>query len=169
MKKVGELSHILFADRQARRGLTPPWANGKNGKEYRATMGRKPIGGIFSVGVEEPYRWKDSVQSDAEIRIWAADGIAQGLRPWFTKFNAKPFDKRWMPVVESIYEWHWKNEKYLRNEENLARVADRLFAANSALLRRRPSERAGGRSATRFLSGLGRVTDTLRDGARGAP
>ena len=31
-------------------------------------MGRRPIGGIFSVGVEEPYRWKDSVQSEPEIR-----------------------------------------------------------------------------------------------------
>lgn len=122
MKTVGELAETLFADRQARRGVMLPWANGKNGKEYRSTMGRKPIGGIFSVGVEEPYRWKDSVQAEAEIRIWVADGIAQGLRPWFTKFNAKPYDKRWMPVVESIYNWHWKNEKYLRNEEPLARV-----------------------------------------------
>jgi hypothetical protein len=123
MKTVGELSHTLFADRQARRGVMAPWANGKNGKEYRATMGSKPIGGIFSVGVEEPYRWKDSVQSEAEIRIWVADGIAQGLRPWFTKFNAKPYDKRWMPVVEDIYGWHYRNEKYLRNEQSLARVA----------------------------------------------
>ena len=39
MKTVGELAPSLFADRQARRGLMPPWANGKNGKEYRATMG----------------------------------------------------------------------------------------------------------------------------------
>jgi hypothetical protein len=73
--------------------------------------------------VEEPYRWKDSVQSDAEIRLWAHDGIAHGLRPWFTKFNAKPIDERWMPVVSNIFEWHWKNEKFLRNEENLAKVA----------------------------------------------
>ena len=123
MKTVGELSQTLFADKQARRGTMPPWGNGKNGKEYRSTMGRKPIGGIFSVGVEEPYRWKDSVQSDAEIRLWAHDGIAHGLRPWFTKFNAKPMDERWMPVVENIFDWHWKNEKFLRNEQNLAKVA----------------------------------------------
>ncbi len=123
MATVGKLAPILFADKQARRGLLPPWGNGKNGKEYRSTMGRKPIGGIFSVGVEEPYRWKDSVQSAAEIQVWAVDGIAQGLRPWFTKFNAKPIDKRWMPVVKDIYTWHWKNESYLRNEANLARVA----------------------------------------------
>ncbi|MCW5965878.1 MAG: beta-galactosidase trimerization domain-containing protein [Bryobacterales bacterium] len=123
MKTVGGLAETLFADRQARRGLMPPWSNGKNGKEYRSTMGNKAIGGIFSVGVEEPYRWKDSVQSEAEIRVWVADGIAHDLRPWFTKFNAKPIDKRWMPVVESIYQWHWKSERYLRNTRSLARAA----------------------------------------------
>jgi hypothetical protein len=122
MKHIGELSPTLFADRQARSGLMPPWANGKNAKEYRATMGNKPVGGIFSVGVEERLRWKDSVQSADEIRLWVADGIAHGLRPWFTKFNAKPLDPRWMPVVESIYKWHHANEAYLRNERSLARV-----------------------------------------------
>jgi hypothetical protein len=100
----------------------PSWANGKNGKEYRATLGRKAIVGIFSVGLEEKYRWKDSVQSDDEIRMWVADGIAHDLRPWFTKFDCKVIDPRWMPVVEEIYKWHAANETYLRNERPLARV-----------------------------------------------
>jgi len=123
MKTVGEMAPILFADRQARRGVQLPWANGKNGKEYRAGLGMKPIGGLVSVGLEEPYRWKDSVQSGTELRIWFADAIANGLRPWFVKFNAKPFDKRWMPVIESIYKWHWRNESYFRNTEPVADVA----------------------------------------------
>ncbi len=123
MKTIGELAPILFADRQARSGLAAPWANGKNGKEYRSTMGRKPIGGIFSVGVEEPYRWKDSVQSGPEIRLWVLDGIANGLRPWFTKFAGDLHDRRWLPVVEEVYGWHYRNERYLRNEAPLARVA----------------------------------------------
>jgi hypothetical protein len=122
MKTIGELAPTLFADRQARRGVAPPWENGKNGKEYRATMGSKAIAGICSVGLEEPYRWKDSVQGGDEIRLWMVDGIAQGLRPWFTKFNAKPIDHRWMPAVEEVYVWHHKNERYLRNEKPLARV-----------------------------------------------
>jgi hypothetical protein len=122
MKKIGELAPTLMADRQARRGVMPPWANGKNGKEYRAAMGRKPIVGIFSVGLEEPYRWKDSVQSDAEIRLWVADGIANGLRPWFTKFSGVLHDPRWLPVVEEIYRRCAGWEKYLRNETPLARV-----------------------------------------------
>jgi Hypothetical glycosyl hydrolase 6/Beta-galactosidase trimerisation domain len=123
MKTAGELADTLFADRQARRGLMVPWASGKSGKEYRAALGRKPVVGIFSVGLEEPYRWKDSVQSDAEIRIWVADGIANGLRPWFTKFAGTLHDRRWLNVVEDIYNWHYRSEPYLRNEEPLARVA----------------------------------------------
>ena len=123
MKTVGEMAPILFADRQARSGVAAPWANGKNGKEYRATMGRKPVGGIFSVGVEEPYRWKDSVQSGAEIRLWALDGVANGLRPWFTKFSGTLHDRRWLPVVEDLYGWLYRNERYLRNVEPVARVA----------------------------------------------
>jgi hypothetical protein len=122
MQRIGELAPTLMADRQARRGLMPIWANGKNGKEYRATMGRKPIVGIFSVGVEEPYRWKDSVQNEAEIRLWVADGVANGLRPWFTKFSGVVHDQRWLKPVEDLYRRYARWEKYLRNERPLARV-----------------------------------------------
>ena len=34
MKHIGELAPTLFADRQARSGLSAPWSNGKNAKEY---------------------------------------------------------------------------------------------------------------------------------------
>jgi hypothetical protein len=122
MKTIGELAPTLFADRQGRTGPVAPWSNGKNGKEYRAAMGKKAIVGIFSVGIEDKNRWKDSVQSADETRLWVADGIAQGLRPWFTKFNAKVIDRRWLPVVEEIYLWHFANQVYLRNQENFARV-----------------------------------------------
>ena len=122
MKRIGELAPTLMADHQARRGVMPPWGNGKRGKEFRATMGRKPIVGIFSVGLEEPYRWKDSVQNGAEIRLWAIDGIANGLRPWFTKFAGSINDPRWLKPVEDLYRWCAANERHLRNERPLARV-----------------------------------------------
>jgi hypothetical protein len=123
LKTAATLADIQFADYQARRGLMPPWANGRRAKEYRSVMGRKPIGGIFSVGIEEPYRWKDSVQSEPEIRLWVAEGTANGARPWVTKFSGVLYDRRWLPIVERIYDWHHRHEKYLRNEAPLARVA----------------------------------------------
>ena len=123
MKTAGALAEIQFADFQARRGLTPPWANGRRAKEFRSVMGRRPVGGIFSVGLEEPYRWKDSVQSEPEIRLWVAEGTAHGMRPWVTKFSGVLYDRRWLPMVERIYDWHYRHERYLRNEVPLARVA----------------------------------------------
>jgi hypothetical protein len=122
MKAIAGLAPTMVADRQSRRGLMAPWANGKNGKEYRATMGSRAIAGMFNVGIDDEHRWKDSVQNGDEIRLWAADGIAQGLRPWFIKFNAKPIDRRWLPVVQEIFAWHYANERYLRNLRPLARV-----------------------------------------------
>jgi hypothetical protein len=120
--KIGNQSPMLVADRQARRGLMPPWMMGKTAKEFRATMGQKPVIGLFGVGLEEPYRWKDSVQSDAEIRIWALEGIANGMRPWFSKFSGTLHDKRWLQCVEDLYTWAAQNERYLRHEKSLAQV-----------------------------------------------
>lgn len=122
MKQIGERAPMLMADRQARRGLMAPWAIGMNAKEYRAALGTKPIVGIFSVGVEEPYRWKDSVQGPDEIRLWVADLVANGMRPWFTKFGGVLHDERWLEPVESIYRRLAGWEVYLRNERPLAQV-----------------------------------------------
>jgi hypothetical protein len=123
MKTAAELADIQFADYQARRGLVPPWANGRRAKEFRAVMGQRPVAGIFSVGVEEPYRWKDSVQSEPEVKLWVAEATANGMRPWVTKFSGVLYDRRWLPVVERIYDWHYRHESYLRNTRSLARVA----------------------------------------------
>jgi hypothetical protein len=119
---TGQLSDIVFTDHQARSGATMPWSNGMVAKELRASIGMKPLGGIFSVGVEEQYRWKDSVQTEAEIRIWVAEGTANGMRPWFTKFSGVLYDRRWLDTVDKIYQVHYRNERYLRNTKPLARV-----------------------------------------------
>jgi hypothetical protein len=122
MKTFGRLAPGAIADRQSRRGLMAPWMAGKSAKEYRSTMGMRPVVGLTSVGIDDKNRWKDSVQNGDEIRLWMVDGMAQNFRPAFTKFNAKPFDMRWFPVIEGVFNWHHANERYLRNERSLARV-----------------------------------------------
>jgi hypothetical protein len=119
---TGKLSDIVFTDHQARSGVIPPWSNGKVAKELRASIGMKPLGGIFSVGIEEQYRWKDSVQSEAEIRVWVAEATANGMRPWFTKFSGVLYDRRWLDTVDKIYQVLYRNEQYLRNVSPMARV-----------------------------------------------
>ena len=57
------------------------------------------------------------------MRLWVAEGTANGMRPWVTKFSGVLHDPRWLPAVERIYGWHHQHERYLRNEAPLARVA----------------------------------------------
>ena len=121
--EISRRAPMLAADRQARHGLAAPWLVGKSGKEYRATMGTKPVIGLFGIGLEEQYRWKDSVNSNAEIRIWAIDAIANNMRPWFTKFSATLHDERWLKTIDDLYVWSDENQRYLSNRRPLARVA----------------------------------------------
>lgn len=119
---IGEQSDIVLSDMQFRSGPFPPWANGKSAKELRAVMGMKPLVNIFSIAASGPNRWMDSVQTEAELRIWAAEGVANGMRPCVVKFGAVPNDKRWVPVIEKMYNAYYRNERYLRNVAPIANV-----------------------------------------------
>ncbi len=120
---VSEFAPILFVDHQARRGIQPHWAAGRNAKRMRGAMGDRPIGGLSSVGLEEAHRWKDSVQNPAEMELWVADGIAHGLRPWYTKFNAGIHDSRWLDPVAQMFATHRKLEPHLEGTVPSAEIA----------------------------------------------
>ncbi|HZZ28374.1 MAG TPA: alpha-amylase family protein [Pirellulales bacterium] len=123
MTEIGQRAHMVAADRQGRNSaVLPPWAAGWNAKVFRSVMDNRPVAGITSVGSDDAHRWKDSVQSPAELQLWMHQCIAQGMRPWVVKFCGTLYDRRWVPPVEAAYAWHAANEKYLRNTRNLARV-----------------------------------------------
>jgi hypothetical protein len=115
MSKVRARARTLYLDYQGRRGLTAPWMAGKKGKELSAVLGVKPAGITFSVGYEEPYRWKDSVTTGPEVKVWVSDGVAHGLRPKMAKFAGVLHDRRWLKPVEELYTFLARAEPYLRN------------------------------------------------------
>lgn len=119
MSKVG----ILFADHQGRRENEPLTSSAECAKMFTGAAEGRPVGGIFSVGLEGRHRWKDSVQSPAEITAWVAESVAHGMRPWWTKFGATIPDSRWLGVVRDTYRWLAECEPYLRNQRSLATTA----------------------------------------------
>ncbi len=123
LDEVKRYCPILFVDHQGRTGVVPIWSAGRDGKRMRGVMGNKPIGLVTSTSIEEKWRWKDSVQSPEEIRMWMIDGLAHGLRPWFTKFNAKVHDSRWLPPIAETFALHAKLEPDLAPLEPTAEIA----------------------------------------------
>ncbi|HEY4235585.1 MAG TPA: beta-galactosidase trimerization domain-containing protein [Lacipirellulaceae bacterium] len=124
MTQIGQRAGMVAADRQGRSSsVVPPWMAGWNAKVFRSVMDEKPVAGITSVGSDDAHRWKDSVQSAAELRVWMLETIAHGMRPWVVKFCGTLYDRRWIPVVEEIFKWHAANAQHLDYRRNLARVA----------------------------------------------
>jgi hypothetical protein len=118
IEKAARLSPAYIVETQAR-GSAPPWSRGRFAKEFRAYFGKKPLIGNSNV----LHSSRRSVGSEAELRIWMLEGIANGTRPWLGKTSGVVSDTRWVSAMEKVYDWHYKNEAYLRNEENLATVA----------------------------------------------
>jgi hypothetical protein len=123
METIGRRAKMVAADRQSRKAaVMPPWAAGYNAKVFRSVMEDRPVAGICSVGVDDNHRWKDSVTSAAELKLWILECIANGMHPWVVKFCGTLYDKRWIPPTEEVFAWHAANESFLKNKRNLARV-----------------------------------------------
>jgi len=124
MTGIGQRAEMVAADRQGRTATVMlPWVASWNAKVFRSVMGDRPVAGITSVGNDDAHRWKDSVQSAAEIKMWLLECIAGGMRPWTVKFCGTLYDKRWTAPVEEVYNWHAANERFLRDRRSLTRVA----------------------------------------------
>ena len=104
-------------------------------------MGDRPIGLITSTSVEEKWRWKDSVQSPEEIRMWMTDGMAHGLRPWFTKFNGKVPDNRWVAPIAETFRLHAQLEPELAPLDPTAEIA--MLDPSTTLRSWHPDDREG--------------------------
>lgn len=120
---IRQLAPILFVDHQGRHGNELAWNAGRQGKLVRATFRDRPVGLITSLNTEGEYRWKDSIQSGPEIEQWAYDGMAHGLFPWFTKFNAVVPDTRWVDHIAAAFNMHAEIEPVLGHMRPTAEIA----------------------------------------------
>ncbi|MEK7474339.1 MAG: alpha-amylase family protein [Candidatus Coatesbacteria bacterium] len=143
MVECARRAEVMVADRQARSGATPAWMIGQSAKAYRAVLDRKPAIGLFNVGLEEAWRWKDSVQTAAELRIWSSEMIANGMVPWVCKFGGALQDERWVGPVTGILRRHRRLDGWIAGAEPVARVGV-VFSQPSAAA-------AAGREAGRAI------------------
>lgn len=120
---IKETTPILFCDHQGRDGVTVPWANGRNAKRLRGGLGDMPLGGVTGICPGDRHRWKDGVHEASELQNWVMSGAVQGLRPWFTKFNATVPDDRWVEPLIDSYLQHHKIEPGIANTKPWAEIA----------------------------------------------
>lgn len=115
---------MLVVDKQGRWDDEPAWISGQVAKRARGLWPDRPTALLSSVGTEDHVlRWKDSVTNPHELQTFIVDGFAQGARPWFSKFKADLFDRRWITPTVDAFDWHARSEAVLEGLEVTAEVA----------------------------------------------
>lgn len=117
--RAAVLSPTYISEVQSR-GNHQPWQVGYQGKRMQAVFGpTKKIIALNGMTLDS----RHSVVPEAELKMWLLGSTVNGLSPWLLKSSATNWDNRWIPAFEKVFSWHFTNEKYLKNEENLAKVA----------------------------------------------
>jgi hypothetical protein len=122
MKRIGELAPTLMADRQARRGVTVPVGEREKREGVPRDHGPQADRRHLQRRARRAVSLEGFGAERRRVQLWA-DGVANDLRPWFTKFSGTLHDERWLKPVEQCIGAMPQWEKYLRNERPSARVA----------------------------------------------
>jgi Hypothetical glycosyl hydrolase 6 len=121
---VKDLYPAFYVDKQGRAPGEAIWSAGRVGKRARGLYPDRPVTLISSVGPEHrQHRWKDSVAAPPEVQAWIADGFVHGALPWFTKFNARVADPRWVGPLAEVFTLHERAEELYGGKRPAARVA----------------------------------------------
>ena len=121
---VKGLYPAFYVDKQGRSPGEAVWAAGRVGKRARGMYPDRPVTLISSVCPEHhQHRWKDGVTSATELQAWIVDGFVHGALPWFTKFNARVPDSRWVQPLVDVFTMHERAEELYGDKVPTAGVA----------------------------------------------
>lgn len=122
-KGICERSEIVLLDNQTRLSASGFQSNGDMGKLIHGIIGwDKLIPESMAMYQSREPTFRLSSRPDAEARMWAVEGFAGTIQPWWHHISAYHEDRRQYKTAESLFRWYEKNERYLVNRTPVATV-----------------------------------------------
>jgi hypothetical protein len=122
-KAICERTEILMLDSQRRTNAGGFQANAESGKLIHGLMGWDKLipesMAMYQAG--EP-TFRLASKPEPEVRMWAVEGFAGGIQPWWHHIGAYHDDRRQYRTAESLFRWHEANEEYLVDRRPVATV-----------------------------------------------
>ncbi len=123
VRAICERAEIIMLDSQARTAARGFQANGFSGKLLHGMLGwEKLIPEATALYQHARPAFRVASKPEAEMRMWAVEGFAGGLQPWWHHIGAYHEDRRQYRTAEPLFRWHAENEQYLVNREPVATV-----------------------------------------------
>ncbi len=122
-KAICERAEIIMFDHQARSDAAGFQDNGAAGKLFHGLLGwNKLIPESMAMYQAGRPGFRLASKPEPEARLWALEGFAGGIQPWWHHVGAYQEDRRMFRTIEPLNRWHKENESFLVNREPVANV-----------------------------------------------
>ena len=122
-KGICERSEIVLLDSQTRLSSSGFQINGDMGKLVHGLIGwDRLIPESMAMYQSREPTFRLSSRPAPEARMWAVEGFAGTIQPWWHHISAYHEDRRQYRTAESLFRWHETNERYLVDRRPIATV-----------------------------------------------
>jgi hypothetical protein len=122
-RAICDRTPIFMLDSQYRHEGGGFQANGDSGKQLHGLLGWSALipesTAMYDAGTPT---FRLGSKPEAEARMWAIEGFAGGIQPWWHHIGSVHEDRRQYATAEPLFQWHSEHEQYLVNREPVATV-----------------------------------------------
>jgi putative glycosyl hydrolase-like family 6 (GHL6) protein len=122
-RAICERTEIIMLDSQYRVNARGFQSNGEMGKLIHGLLGWEKLipESLALYGAGQP-SFRLASKPAPEARMWAVEGFAGGIQPWWHHIGAYHEDRRQYRTAEPIFRWHEENDAFLVDRRPVATV-----------------------------------------------
>jgi len=123
LREICQRAEIIMLDNQRRVDNTGFQANGVSGRLVHGLLGWDKLApesmAMYQYGATN---YRLASKPAPEARLWALEGFAAGIQPWWHYINAYQEDRRMYETPVSMGAWYQQNEEFLLHRQPVATV-----------------------------------------------
>lgn len=122
-REIFRRTDLVMLDDQRRHDNEGFPHNGEIGKKIRSAGGwDKVVPESMAQYHLGEHNFRLAAKPPAEVRMWALEGFAGGVQPWWHVVGAVQEDRRMLEPAAPLWQWHRDQEQYLVNRRPVATV-----------------------------------------------
>ena len=122
-REICRRSEMVMLDNQRRSDATGFQANGQTGRLVHGLLGWDKLAPeSMALYQTSGATFRLSMRPEPEVRLWAVEGFASGIQPWWHYVNAYHEDRRMYRTPIAMSAWYAAHEAYLGQRQPVATV-----------------------------------------------
>jgi hypothetical protein len=122
-REICRRAEMIMLDNQQRSDATGFQTNGQTGKLVHGLLGWDKLSPeSFAIYQTAGSTFRLASRPEPEVRLWALDGVAGGIQPWWHYVNAYHEDRRQYQTPMAMGQWLARHEEFLIRRQPIASV-----------------------------------------------